>query len=106
MKSALAFRVSHGVVALFSVGALASLNAFAADVTGAATSGVAQTKEAAKTVSVPAIKANTGKVATQAGTVIGKSGDNQYPTGAPIMPPKPKKDALEAAGALKAKAAP
>lgn len=36
----------------------------------------------------------------------GQGGGNQYPTGTLPIPPKPKKDALEAAGALKAKAAP
>jgi hypothetical protein len=42
---------------------------------------------------------------TTAGAMSGKNGNNQYPGTAPIPLPKPKKDALEAAGALKSKAA-
>ncbi|MBI5925477.1 MAG: hypothetical protein HY836_07730 [Aquabacterium sp.] len=35
----------------------------------------------------------------------GQGGGNQYPTGTLPIPPKPKKEGLEAAGAIKAKAA-
>lgn len=45
------------------------------------------------------------KVTTSTGTVAGKGGENQYPTGTIPIPPKPKKEGLEAAGAVKAKAA-
>lgn len=39
------------------------------------------------------------------GTIAGKGGENQYPAGTIPLPPKPKKEGLEAAGAVKAKAA-
>jgi hypothetical protein len=42
---------------------------------------------------------------TKANTVLGKEGHNQYPGVAPKPLPKPKKEALEAIGAAKAKAA-
>jgi hypothetical protein len=42
---------------------------------------------------------------TTSGAAIGKTGDNQYPGTSPVPLPKPRKDALEAAGALKSKAA-
>lgn len=45
------------------------------------------------------------KVTTTTGTIAGKGGENQYPTGTIPVPPKPKKEGLEAAGAVKAKAA-
>lgn len=45
------------------------------------------------------------KVATSTGAIAGKGGDNQYPAGTIPLPPKPKKEGLEAAGAVKAKAA-
>jgi hypothetical protein len=44
-----------------------------------------------------------GKAA--AGSLIGKQGHNQYPGTSPKPLPKPKKEALEAIGAAKAKAA-
>jgi hypothetical protein len=42
---------------------------------------------------------------TTAGSAISKTGDNQYPGTTPRPQPKPKKEALEAIGAAKAKAA-
>ncbi|HEX5356055.1 MAG TPA: hypothetical protein VFW93_07545 [Aquabacterium sp.] len=45
------------------------------------------------------------KVTTATGAIEVKGGDNQYPTGTIPVPPKPKKEGLEAAGAIKAKAA-
>lgn len=39
------------------------------------------------------------------GTVTSKGDENQYPSGTIPIPPKPKKEGLEAAGAIKAKAA-
>lgn len=73
----------------------------------AAASAVVRASDAAKKINVVGAKqpVATGKVAGQAGAVIAKPGDNQYPSGSPIIPPKPKKEGLEAAGAIKAKAA-
>lgn len=39
------------------------------------------------------------------GTITSKGDENQYPSGTIPIPPKPKKEGLEAAGAIKAKAA-
>lgn len=51
-----------------------------------------------------AVKKNTG-VATGTATIGARGGENAYPTGGILIPPKPKKEGLEAAGAVKAKAA-
>lgn len=78
--------------------------------------GVAQAaaNEPVATVAASAavVKANpkvvtTGKVTPKVttGTIAGKGGENQYPSGTIPVPPKPKKEGLEAAGAIKAKAA-
>jgi hypothetical protein len=98
MKTALALRL------LVVSGAWLSAQAYAADVKAT----VAEGKEVGRSASAVIAKpVNTGKVATQTGAVVGKNGDNQYPTGAPVVPPKPKKDGPEAgaaaAAALKAK---
>jgi len=45
-------------------------------------------------------------VPATAGGVTAKGGEKEYPAGTMPIPPKPKKEALEAAGALKAKAQP
>ena len=54
-------------------------------------------------------KVTTGKVVpkvtTATGAIAGKGDENQFPAGTIPIPPKPKKEGLEAAGALKAKAA-
>lgn len=49
----------------------------------------------------------TGKVTPKVttGTIAGKGDENQFPAGSIPVPPKPKKEGLEAAGAIKAKAA-
>ena len=92
MKSALALRL----LSSFVVGALMSGHALAADVAASAV----VVKEVSKSVSsVVAKPVAAGKVATQTGAVVGRAGDNQYPSGAPIVPPKPKKDGPEAAAA-------
>lgn len=102
MKSAMTLRVSLGSVSAFVFGTLISLNAVAADVASAVVAG----KAVVRSASAPAVKpAITGKTVTTTGAVAGKAGDNQYPSGTPIVPPKPKKEGLEAAGAIKAKAA-
>jgi len=44
-------------------------------------------------------------VAVPKGSITSKGDDNQYPSGTIPIPPKPKKEGLEAAGAIKAKAA-
>jgi hypothetical protein len=60
-------------------------------------------------VAASAVQLKPGKIAvegkTKSGAVIGKTGDNQYPGTTPLPLPKPKKEALEAIGAAKAKAA-
>jgi hypothetical protein len=69
----------------------------------------AESASAAKLAAKPAGSATTkvpagGKVATPATGSVGKAGDNQYPGTTPLPPKPPRKDALEAAGAIKAKA--
>lgn len=88
------------------IGTLLATQSMAADAPAAAST-VVRASDAVKKINVGGAKppVATGKVAGQAGAVIAKPGDNQYPTGAPIIPPKPKKEGLEAAGAIKAKAA-
>lgn len=55
------------------------------------------------------IKTSVGKVAPKTvgttGAMINKAGDSSIPSGSIPIPPKPKKEGLEAAGAIKAKAA-
>jgi hypothetical protein len=72
----------------------------------------ATTEPVAAATSGAVVKANpkvvttgkgTSKVTT--GTIAGKGDENQYPAGSIPVPPKPKKEGLEAAGAIKAKAA-
>lgn len=95
------------VCALF-VGSMLTASAMAAEVAAAASGAAVRASQVTNKANL-AVGAKTpvatGKVATQTGGVIGKAGDNQYPTGAPVIPPKPKKEGLEAAGAIKAKAA-
>jgi hypothetical protein len=84
------------VVALASLG---SVHAVAAEVASQAASAV---------VSKSVVKPTVGKVVkapVTVGGVAAKGDENQYPTGSMPIPPKPKKEGLEAAGALKAKAA-
>jgi hypothetical protein len=51
--------------------------------------------------------ATTGKIAPKVttGAIASKGDENQFPSGSIPVPPKPKKEGLEAAGALKAKTA-
>lgn len=71
----------------------------------------ATTEPVAAAVSGAVVKANpkvtTGKVTPKVttGAIAGKGDENQYPSGSIPVPPKPKKEGLEAAGAIKAKAA-
>lgn len=103
MKSAMTLRVSLGLVSVLVFGALVSPpNAVAAEAASAVVAGKAVVRSASAVVVKPAI---AGKAATTTGSIAGKAGDNQYPSGTPIVPPKPKKEGLEAAGAIKAKAA-
>lgn len=44
------------------------------------------------------------KVTTATGSIAGKGGENQYPSGTIPLPPKPKKEGLDAAAATKIKA--
>lgn len=84
------------VLALVSLGAV---HAGATDITSQAASAV---------VSKTAVKPVAGKVVktpVTVGGVAAKGDENQYPTGSMPIPPKPKKEGLEAAGALKAKTA-
>lgn len=50
-------------------------------------------------------KVPTKPVATNGTAITGKAGDSSIPSGSIPIPPKPKKEGLEAAGAIKAKAA-
>jgi hypothetical protein len=81
----------------------------AANVAQAETPKAIAAKIDSATASASGIQVKPGKLPagskTTAGAVIGKSGDNQYPGTAPGPIPKPRKDALEAIGAAKAKAA-
>lgn len=88
------------------IGTLLASQSMAADTPAVAASAVVRASDAVKKINVGDAKppVATGKVTAQTGGVIAKPGDNQYPTGAPIIPPKPKKEGLEAAGAVKAKA--
>ncbi|MGC4059956.1 MAG: hypothetical protein QM749_03520 [Aquabacterium sp.] len=101
MNTSFAFRTSLGAFALFVLGAFSSQAAVAADAASAVVS-----KEVAKragTVAVkPAAATVAGKVAVKTGATVGKADDNQYPSGSPIVPPKPKKDGPEAAAAAAA----
>jgi hypothetical protein len=89
--------------ALFAVGVLVSLNAVAAENT---VSTAAAAKDVARSSSavVVAKPAAAGKPVAKAGAMLGNAGDNQFPSGAPIVPPKPKKELLEGA-AIKANVA-
>lgn len=83
----------------FLLGSLMSLAVMAAETAGG--TGATRASEVAKSVSVQGAKVATpvatpGKLATQGGAVVGKAGDNQYPSGAPVVPPKPKKDGVVA----------
>lgn len=60
---------------------------------------------AVKATIAPAGKVPTKTVPVATGAVIGKGGDSSIPAGSVPIPPKPKKEGLEAAGAIKAKAA-
>jgi hypothetical protein len=76
---------------------------FAADVASAPVAKTAVKKAGQATTQAPTKE--IGKIATPvAGTVIGNQGDNQYPSGTPVIPPKPKKELLEGA-AIKANVA-
>ncbi len=90
-----------------SIGTLLATQSMAADAPAAAASTVVRASDAVNKINVGGVKppVATGKVTAQTGAVIAKPGDNQYPSGAPVIPPKPKKEGLEAAGAVKAKAA-
>lgn len=68
--------------------------------TAASAAVVKQTSEATLNGQVP-----KKVVPTATGTIAVKGGDRQYPAGTIPIPPKPKKEELEAAGAIKAKAA-
>ena len=84
--------------ALVAVIALPTANVLAADVSA---SGVVA-KVPAKTASAAVqgqVRLN-GKVQATTGAVVGKQGDNQYPSGTIITPPKPKKDGPEAAAVI------
>lgn len=99
MKSTVLMRVA----AVMLVAASVSANLYAAD----AGNVVAGGKVTAGAASAAVLKPNvaTTKTTATAGAVVGRAGDNQYPSGTPVVPPKPKKEGLEAAGAIKAKAA-
>ncbi|TAK85315.1 MAG: hypothetical protein EPO09_20230 [Aquabacterium sp.] len=102
MKSTVVMRVASVVF----VAALASTSSYAAEATGAVVSNkVASGVATAASAVVLKPGVATNKPATTAGSVVGRAGDNQYPSGTPVVPPKPKKEGLEAAGAIKAKAA-
>jgi hypothetical protein len=90
--------VSLGVVTLLATTAsqAESPKVAAAKIEGAAA--------AASGLQIKPGKVPEGAKTTAAGA-IGKTGDNQYPGTSPLPLPKPRKDALEAAGALKSKAA-
>lgn len=51
------------------------------------------------------VSKGAANVPATTGTVVGKGGEREYPSGSIPTPPKPKKEGLEAAGAIKAKAA-
>jgi len=89
--------------ALIAIGFCASVAHAATDaVTQAASGAVVKKMEGAK-VSGQALKKD---IPATAGSISVKGGEREFPAGTIPIPPKPKKDALEAAGALKAKAAP
>jgi hypothetical protein len=104
MKSPLLSRVSFAV-AFLAAGALVSLDVAAAETTGAAGATMAA-KEVARSSSAVVAKPLAVKPVAKAGAALNSAGDNQFPSGAPIVPPKPKKDGPEAAAAaaIKAKA--
>lgn len=97
MKSALA-------LSALMAGLLVSANALAADASVAATTTATRASGAVKGVKVTgATGATTGKVNAQVGgTITSKGDESQYPTGTPVVPPKPKKDGPEAGAAIKA----
>lgn len=100
MNTPFASRVSLGTIAVLALCALTSHAAMAAEAASAVVA-----KEVVKRADAVGTKpATTGKVVVKAGAVIGKSDDNQYPSGSPIIPPKPKKEELEGA-AIKANVA-
>ncbi|WP_152606475.1 hypothetical protein [Aquabacterium sp. NJ1] len=65
----------------------------------------AATGAASRVVATPGKVTPVVPKGSTAGGVVMKNGENQYPTGQLPIPPKPKKEGLEAAGAVKAKAA-
>ena len=81
----------------------------AAGLTHAADSKVEVPLQAASAVSAERVapKVTPGKVVPKVttGTIAGKGGENQYPSGTIPLPPKPKKEGLDAAAATKVKAA-
>lgn len=72
--------------------------------TGTVTGNAGNNQYPSGTVPIPPKPKKEGPMAT-AGTIAVKGGENQYPSGTVPIPPKPKKEGLEAAGAVKAKAA-
>jgi hypothetical protein len=95
-------RVFHFVLTATIIGSMTGL-AFAADAPATAQATPTPVKPAASTV-VPAKLPRGEKAVTAGSAIVDKSGDKQYP-GVTIVPPRPpKKEALEATSALKAKA--
>lgn len=92
----------------FLMGAKAALVLLSLSAAHATTATPTVAKQAASGVVVKANpKVTTGKVEPKVttGTIAGKGDENQFPTGTIPIPPKPKKEGLEAAGAVKAKTA-
>lgn len=93
------FRVSQSL--LLALAALGATHAGAAEVVSPAASAAVNKAVIVK----PAVGKVVVKTPATAGGVTAKGDDNQYPTGSMPIPPKPKKEGLEAAGAaVKAKA--
>lgn len=99
MKSALA-------LSALVAGLLVSATALAADPPVAAASTAARasaTVKGATLTSTGAKGAEAGKINAQtSGTITNNAGNSQYPTGTPVVPPKPKKEGLEQTPAIKA----
>lgn len=91
----------------FNVHLIAVSLMLAMGMTHAATSEPVATAASGTVLKVNPKVVTTGKVTSKVttGTIAGKGGENQFPAGTIPVPPKPKKEGLEAAGAIKAKAA-
>lgn len=100
MKSTVVTRMASAVF----VAALTFANSYAAEASGVVGNKVAAGVATAASAAVIKPSVATNKPATKAGSVVGRAGDNQYPSGTPVVPPKPKKEVLEG-GVNKVKAA-